>query len=289
MAKHKQALKRALTLLNVIAVMTFLGYHTSSRAQEGKDRNQAPNVQPSVAPSPPQNVQLSNAPRQPSPEEIALRAQLQTIREYNDKLLSTVYWALGTVVTIVVLLIGFSWFASFRVSSREKEALKQELQGTLKQDVSSLHDALKADTERRFASFKEEVDKLHAEMKKSATSAGEAAAGKLRGQLTNLGWEVHDIRIELLVAEAKKWEAESILTIAIRRHAKILRLRVKRDTTYSLPETLDEIKRLLQKMTSINADSTRDVLNALDCLPSEYAVVASGLRERILTLASDKT
>jgi hypothetical protein len=59
---------------------------------------------------------------------VALRAQLELQRAFQSDLLATVYWSLGVVVLIVVVLVGFGWFANFRVYQRDLEALRRELE-----------------------------------------------------------------------------------------------------------------------------------------------------------------
>ena len=55
-----------------------------------------------------------------------LRAQLEVMKQYDQRLLNTVYWALGTLAAVAAALVGFGWFANFRVYERDKNALAQE-------------------------------------------------------------------------------------------------------------------------------------------------------------------
>ena len=45
-----------------------------------------------------------------SSETRVLKAQLQVMREYNDKIYSTTHWALGLVGTFLVVFVGFNWY-----------------------------------------------------------------------------------------------------------------------------------------------------------------------------------
>lgn len=60
-----------------------------------------------------------------------LKAQVDVMKSYQDKFLSTVYWSLGTVAALVVFLAGFNWFTNNRNAEKEsalhKEMIANEL------------------------------------------------------------------------------------------------------------------------------------------------------------------
>lgn len=60
-------------------------------------------------------------------ELATLRAQNHLIKEYQAALLDTVYWALTGVVTMAVLLTGFTGFINFKFYESDKARLKEEL------------------------------------------------------------------------------------------------------------------------------------------------------------------
>ncbi|NUF65207.1 hypothetical protein HUN35_19970, partial [Acinetobacter bereziniae] len=53
-----------------------------------------------------------------------LKAQIEVMKSYQDKFLSTVYWSLGTVAALVVFLAGFNWFTNNRSLEKESELHK---------------------------------------------------------------------------------------------------------------------------------------------------------------------
>lgn len=74
----------------------------------------------------------------PQAEIQVLEAQLQLMESYQDRFLSTVYWALGTVATLALVLVGFGWLVNFRLYEREKAALSQELENSLREKSATL-------------------------------------------------------------------------------------------------------------------------------------------------------
>ncbi|MFV5661065.1 hypothetical protein VXR58_12760 [Acinetobacter pittii] len=75
-----------------------------------------------------------------------LKAQVEVMKNYQDKFLSTVYWSLGGVFGIVVLLVGYNWFTNFKNQEKELQGLKdyisQELNNRKRELVSSVNEKI---------------------------------------------------------------------------------------------------------------------------------------------------
>lgn len=60
-----------------------------------------------------------------------LKAQVDVMKSYQDNFLTTVYWSLGAVLGIVVLLIGYNWFTNFKNQEKELQSLKNHIEQEL--------------------------------------------------------------------------------------------------------------------------------------------------------------
>lgn len=94
-----------------------------------------------------------------SPDVVILKAQLQTIREYDKELLDSVHWSQGIVGGVALLLVGFSWFTNSRIYERDKAALTQELEGKLQSQLSFIRTELEVNQK---AATKEILEKTTA-------------------------------------------------------------------------------------------------------------------------------
>jgi CRISPR/Cas system CSM-associated protein Csm2 small subunit len=80
--------------------------------------------------------ELSAQPMSQSPRVISqqisgnelLKGELKAIREYHDSLLDTVYWTLGIVFGLVLVIIGSSWYTNFRLYEADKARLLEEVE-----------------------------------------------------------------------------------------------------------------------------------------------------------------
>ncbi len=97
------------------------------------------------------SLSVTQAPRGQSPSRAAPRsdsllavmeARLEAEKDYRKDLLHTVYWALGGVGGLAVVLLGYGWFANFKVYERDKQALQEDLSGLVVRKTSELRGAL---------------------------------------------------------------------------------------------------------------------------------------------------
>ncbi len=68
----------------------------------------------------------SISPQAPSNEQ--QQGELKAIREYHDSLLDTVYWTLGIVIGLVLVIIGSSWYTNFRLYEADKARMLEEVE-----------------------------------------------------------------------------------------------------------------------------------------------------------------
>jgi hypothetical protein len=100
--------------------------------------------------------QVAREPARPESStgnEAVLRAQLQTMKEYEQQLLTTVHWSLAGVFLLVVVVAGVNWFANYRLYERDRDALRE----SLRLDLQASTRQLAEDYLRAAQSMREEV------------------------------------------------------------------------------------------------------------------------------------
>jgi len=123
--------------------------------------------------------------QQQQTSETLLRAQLDLTREYDQRLLATVYWSLSATFLLLVLVGGINWWTNFRLYEREREALRELIQVNVQQESAKLEDG--------FRKLHESVDcKLstqRSELQSAVTSATKDALQKLSGNMLQIEYE----------------------------------------------------------------------------------------------------
>lgn len=106
-----------------------------------------------VSPHPPSaSVQAKPDPVQEAKLQ-ALQTEVQIFKEFTQHILTTVYFSLGTVVVVLIAMVGFGWYQTFRVYERDKEAMRQALLNVLNEHVSEKARELDKKATDRFLAF----------------------------------------------------------------------------------------------------------------------------------------
>lgn|GEM_PF-6023218 len=188
-------------------------------------------LKPTASPQP------EAAPSGQSETEIAvLKAQLEMMREYNDRILGTVTLCvnilsiyIGVLVAIGALLFGFSWLQT----RRDHEELKEQVRRILKPELKDF-------VEKRLESEFEEIRQDQ----------------KL-------------IRYELLEWRADRAEAERNYMRALNVHVERLQV-AQKFASRDVSAILNDIERLLRTGTNVDDFLVDTLLEDLKGLPDRY-------------------
>jgi hypothetical protein len=185
---------------------------------------------PSVTPTPTPIVAENNQPK-PSDEVIVLRAQLETMRQYDQRLLETVYWSLASLGAVVLLIVGLGWYTNFRLYKREVNDIKREIQNALRVEM--------------------------------VAAARDAANSALR--------DFKKMQYQLLKIEAEKFERDGYKGSAVFTYARMIEVAQSFHPELYIPEILDEMLRILKdEETNFHSGIASEISKAVDGLPKEY-------------------
>ena len=226
----------------------------------------------------------------PSAEVLALRAQLETIDEYNESFIEVVLWSLGTVATIAFGLGVFGWWTNKTTYERDREALKQE-RDILRREVDA---AISAQIQK----LSQEVLKgLDARQGQIATATQQAVEKPFNAKLSKLteavkDWadEILELKASLLEREAEDALRQKRYTWALYKYCELIPLSVKRDADYEIAEFLDQIATILDGVSAnafepkLGADDVNRTVTVLKALPAEHQPAAQKLIQRVVSM-----
>jgi hypothetical protein len=251
--------------LLVVLVGSLIVYVARLDAQEKKD-------------SSPQ-VQVS-APASSSAQEVALKAELQLVRDYDQRMQNTVYWSLGVVVLVTVLLAGFSWYTNFRIYERDLASLrdqitiaveKQSLDASekLRTQISARLEAISSQQQSFSESLLKQLDGIRTKFRSVAEELNRATVR----DLLRVKLDLHEIQLE-----AQEKQSPSIL---VSTHIKILGLGLQLNDQYVFSRALVSIEKQLKAGGKLTAHEITNLSNLLDQLPKEFMGNAQAIRDLI--------
>jgi hypothetical protein len=227
----------------------------------------------SLAPS----TGASELPPKPNDEVIVLRAQLETMRQYDQRLLSTVYWSLTVVVALVLGLITIIGFLNLRVYERDKAALRQELVGLLDQQMSEF--------QRKFgkevSDFQQNIKNILSENRESIKSlsreTAESLFNQLRGRVHGLERAIMELQFDLASKEAIDWKSKGVHANSLLQHLQMLRIAKECDWDWRVSKTLEDMQVSLKGIIAkgsqgLDADLGKSISEALGGLPNTYSI-----------------
>lgn len=172
----------------------------------------------------------------------ALKAQIEVMRSYDQRILATVYWSLGGLLTIAALLIGFGWFANFRVYERDKNALAQELRGQIIADTAKQ----RSEIEKVLG---EAVTRLEERVREATKQQIDELSQEIKGVQKELSWEAAQLRYDVLTFQMREWMHQKNLVNALRIQTKKLAVALGIGDHFRIGDTLDEIVTTVRRIS----------------------------------------
>ena len=209
-------------------------------------------------------------------EVIILKAQISLMREFNQHILSTVYWSLGTIVVIAILLVGFSWFTNYRMYEREVKALRQELIGYLDQQLAAFRSDFNQKSDENFEDIsKRSIEAVHSETKQIVTP--------LQTKIAEFTEDISELRFKALKSEDHYWELRGVTGNQVERHLQMLPLAIKMKSEIEIATCLKDLRTLLENGAPIFHAKITDILALLDKLDPKFSAHAEALRNALKT------
>lgn len=191
-----------------------------------------------------QNRSAQIAPTRHSTEEATLlKEQIRLMNHYQESLLTTVYWSLGGVVGLALLLSGFSWWTNFRFYESDKKKLAQELDG-------KLLDAQKSAEIAALKAASSEANEIRSELV-SLRDKIDSLSKEILGNKQGLEGTIADIEKSLAASDAQLRFVEEFVWDTRNNQYNVLLTQVQgADSARESGET-NQAKRVLERMKGV--------------------------------------
>jgi len=198
-----------------------------------------------------------------------MQNQLNAINAFNDRILSTVYWALGCLGGFTLLLIGFNWFTSYRMVDRDKKALSQELSLAIQNQISSLRSEMTSALESRSTQL------VSSEIAKALQIVTQTISG--------LESQVRELRFTRFKHDQRYWETKDIPGNVFSSVLRRLELAAATNDEYEIGDCLATILKLLlgARKVSLFSYEKPQLVATLDKLPSKFLPDVEAIKTKL--------
>ncbi|MCZ2120631.1 MAG: hypothetical protein LC108_00025 [Anaerolineales bacterium] len=205
----------------------------------------------------------------PDNEVVVLRAQLEIMQQYNQQILATVYWALGIIAGLAVLLVGFGWFVNFRVYERDKSTMQDDLRYFIRSELETSSKA-----------FEKRIDEKIEKSVKDYQENLKASLVKMQARVSSIEEALAESEYKRLSEETKK---ETYKDSAFRQYVRMIELAHKLPPylDFYFSEPLENIITLLKDGLAPAPEDVKDLNKELNNVPEGYAMDVESIRQLI--------
>ncbi|MEH6999875.1 MAG: hypothetical protein V7542_15875 [Limnobacter sp.] len=242
------------------------------------------------------------APRPPSEEVIVLRAQLSEAQRFQEQVLSTVYWSLGTLGAVAVLLVGYGWWTNFRVYERDKQSLEREMRSILLDAVRQLKDEHQALAEKQYSELSQNLSEaVSSTEKRISTATGAlietsekqilAQVAQVKSSYNTLRNDVRKLDLAAQLQERQGALSEELYRNALQSSVSALELANQIGDEFDVGDVLDLVAEDINTVLKGNDRPIDNFLvgqlvEALDAVKGTHAHAAAGLKSKAPDLVS---
>jgi len=212
----------------------------------------------------------------------------------NERILQTVYWALGTIVVVLISMAGVGWYVNFRLYRRDLDGLRKDLESSLLERMREIQHVLE-----------DQVGTIAQKINETVQSALESDIEAMRKSVGDLGLRVLEMEFE----RENKAPASGIETLIpseeVRTCCSLLKKAVELDrldpfmafVSSKTGEILDRLTKAIEATLSPSAlfsrglatNEVKDVLEVLSLTPEEFAATRHRIEELLNRALEAKT
>lgn len=201
-------------------------------------------------------------------EAQAYKLLYENQKESNQKILSTIYWALGIMLTTSIALIGGNIFNNYRLNNDKINKIALEFDGKFeelkKESISEIQEELKKSTELMNNKSKNILNECNNKINKNMNDQ-DIKIRKIEGEIIR---KIVKSEIEINELAAKYWEGKRVYPNSLIQY--IWKAEKELELQFDLAFTLESIIDSLEKSNSIPTLSVAQLEELLKKIPEKY-------------------
>jgi hypothetical protein len=207
-----------------------------------------------------------------------LQAQLQVMRDEEGHLLSTVYWALSTLIAVTIAVAVLGWYLNFRISEHDRSSLKAELNTALAEAVTKRFSHLEHGFSELRSHLESSVTERLAEEERRLDAKSKGRSAQMEHDLLNLQYRFYELQ--------GQWqERDNSLLGAWFAYRSMLRVSLQMGESWP-GYALEYLKRILKAGVRLNHHHELEIRGLLSRVPDGYSADLE-LMDKLVKAARD--
>ena len=178
-----------------------------------------------------------------------LKGQLDLMRQYDQRLLNTVYWSLGVVLILGSLLIGFNFFSNYKYYEKEKKAIKDELNLELLRLFNDYSNQKSKDFEQNKIQLSHDLEKNSKQLSEKISQDVTDIDAKIDKLNVEINEKIMNINVVILENEAENLFTNRIFTTAISEYIQLITILLSfNKNSYRINRSLERILESIKQL-----------------------------------------
>lgn len=232
-----------------------------------------------------------------TPDEItvtqAYKMLYENSKESNNRLISTIRWVIGIVVAFLLALIGSQVFFNIRISKREIDNIKKDLDtksSALKEELLKNINEGNRDNIKQYQAYENKIGNMvKEEIQRRFEEKSKYLETKMTGYEKNIEMieremknDIKYLEIDIRKNEGDLWNLRGVKANALARYVETANLKIELKGT--VEHSLDDIIEVLSKMDSIHKMDYSHLESLIKKIPKKH----ENLKSQIESLFKDK-
>lgn len=208
-----------------------------------------------------------------------LKVQIASMESFQDTLISTVHWSLGTIFSLALVLIGYNWFSSVRAYEKEKKTFELELKSNLKVELEKAKSEVQLMAEKLNSGLDENIDEKISSLRSFYDS-------RLSSTQNSISKNVFYLEYNLRELERFNWKKQQVYPNCLSSSLELLLISNKLKEDWRTSRTLGFIEEDLKSIsffskTYPSVELRGKIIDALEHVPPSYHLIVKSIKDKL--------
>ncbi|MCD8435961.1 hypothetical protein LNJ03_11725 [Tenacibaculum dicentrarchi] len=206
---------------------------------------------------------------------LVLETQFSTIESTNTKILNTVYWTLGGLMSVFLAIIGLNFFQNFNLNKKKVDSIKVELNNELIKGINMLS----KNSIDNSKELRNDMNKLKNDLKEDIDSDIKSSFNSYKSELECLKSDYNEIYRNELKRNALEFKKEGKMGYVINL-IKLLEIDIEKNYDFRIHESLELLSECLDG-NNANSENYTKINTILKKLPEEYELQRKNIESKM--------